>query len=150
MEFRRNRFFLVSGSEKNHLPQFLVVSKLTKEFGGLVAVNNVSFAMENNEILGLIGPNGAGKTTLFNLVTGLEKADSGFVLFEGQNIAALRPHSICKLGISRTYQSARLFPNHTVRENVLVGAIYGRHPSRKESVNEKVDQVLQRLDLKKR
>jgi branched-chain amino acid transport system ATP-binding protein len=106
--------------------------------------------MDNNEILGLIGPNGAGKTTLFNLITGLDRADSGIVLFEGQNITQLKPHVICKLGISRTYQSARLFLNHTVRENVLVGAIYGRHPSKKENVREKVDQVLQRLDLKKR
>ena len=131
------------------MPQFLVVAKLSKDFGGLVAVNNVSFRMENNEILGLIGPNGAGKTTLFNLVTGLEKADSGVVLFEGENITELRPHTICKLGISRTYQSARLFLNHTVRENVLVGAIYGRRLAG-VNVQAKVDQVLQRLDLKKR
>src|ERR1700730_920705 len=131
------------------MSQFLVVAKISKEFGGLVAVNNVSFAMENNEILGLIGPNGGGKTTLFNLITGMEKADSGVVLFEGQNTTKLKPHSICKLGVSRTYQSARLFLNHTVKENVLVGAIYGRR-SAGEDVHAKVDQVLTRLDLKKR
>jgi branched-chain amino acid transport system ATP-binding protein len=132
------------------LPQLLEVRNISKDFGGLVAVSNVSFNVRNGELLGLIGPNGAGKTTLFDLVTGLEKPDSGSALYEGRDIVGLRPHEICKLGISRTYQSARLFLNHTVRQNVLVGAIYGRSSGENINVRDKVDSILERLDLKKR
>ncbi len=134
----------------SELPQLLEVRNVSKEFGGLVAVSKVSFNVGNGELLGLIGPNGAGKTTLFNLVTGLEKPDTGSALFEGRDIIGLRPHEICKLGISRTYQSARLFLNHTVRQNVLVGAIYGRSSGEKVHVDDKVDTVLERLGLKER
>jgi len=71
---------------------------LTKQFGGLTAVKNVSFDVDRNEILGLIGPNGAGKTTVFNMITGLEKPTSGQVLFEGIDIGKLKPHSVCRKG----------------------------------------------------
>ena len=121
---------------------------LTKDFGGLVAVKNVSFQIREREIIGLIGPNGAGKTTLFNLVTGMDRPDSGSVTFEGRNITKLRPHKICKLGISRTYQSVRPFLNHSVRENVAVGAIYGRKVPDGRSIDERVDEILSFLDLK--
>ena len=104
----------------------LETRELTKQFGGVLAVKNVAIKVEPNEILGLIGPNGAGKTTVFNLITGLERPTSGDVLFEGKSIRGLKPHSICKIGISRTYQSVRPFLNHTVRENIAVGVSYGR------------------------
>ena len=87
----------------------LAVSALTRSFGGLVAVNDVSFTVNQNEIFGLIGPNGAGKTTLFNLISGLIPPSSGQLLYQGQSIAKLRPHKIAKLGIARTLQNIRLF-----------------------------------------
>ncbi|MGI0028364.1 MAG: ATP-binding cassette domain-containing protein, partial [Nitrososphaera sp.] len=99
----------------------LETKKITKRFGGLVAVNEVDFSIEQGEIRGLIGPNGAGKTTLFNLVTGLYRPTSGHLAFDGREIAGLRPNQITALGIARTFQTIRLFPNMTALENVLVG-----------------------------
>ncbi|MBN8592748.1 MAG: ABC transporter ATP-binding protein [Anaerolineae bacterium] len=98
----------------------LRIGSLTRAFGGLVAVNNVSFAVNEGEIFGLIGPNGAGKTTLFNLVTGLTPPTSGELYFKGRNITGSRPHQIAKLGMGRTFQNIRLFPNLTALENVMV------------------------------
>jgi branched-chain amino acid transport system ATP-binding protein len=132
------------------LNQILEARNLTKDFGGLVAVRNVSFTLAAGEIVGLIGPNGAGKTTVFNLITGMEKIQSGAVYFEGANISRLKPHSICKLGISRTYQSVRPFLNHTVRENIRVGAIYGRALSLGTKSEDRVDQILGILELRSR
>lgn len=102
--------------------------------------------MESHEILGLIGPNGAGKTTLFNLITGLERPTSGDVFFEGRTIKKLKPHSICRIGIARTYQNVRPFLNHTVRDNIAVGVMYGRGFD--ESREEKIDEILDLLDLR--
>lgn len=99
----------------------LEARKVTKTFGGLVAVNEVDFAMEKGEIRGLIGPNGAGKTTLFNMVTGLLRPTSGHLYFNGREITGFRPHQITALGVARTFQTIRLFPNMTALENVLVG-----------------------------
>jgi branched-chain amino acid transport system ATP-binding protein len=125
----------------------LETRSLTKNFGGLVAVKNLSFNVEPGEILGLIGPNGAGKTTVFNLVTGLEKPTTGEILFAGRNIRHLKPHTICKLGLSRTYQNVRPFLNHTVRENIAVGVEFGRR--RGSSGNEKdIEEILNFLNLK--
>ncbi len=126
----------------------LETRSLTKEFGGLVAVKNVSFRVESKEILGLIGPNGAGKTTLFNLITGLEKPTSGDVFFEGRNINKLKPHSICRIGIARTYQNVRPFLNHTVRENIAVGVMYGRGFPEGVQQEKKIDEILDLLELK--
>lgn len=98
----------------------LRIGSLTRAFGGLIAVNNVSFEVNEGEIFGLIGPNGAGKTTLFNLVTGLTPPTSGELYFKGQNITGSRPHQIAKLGMGRTFQNIRLFPNLTALENVMV------------------------------
>ena len=129
-----------------YLDNILEARNLTKDFGGLVAVKDVSFNVHSGEIIGLIGPNGAGKTTVFNLITGIERIQSGEVFFEGINISKLKPHEICKLGISRTYQSVRPFLNHTVRENLSVGAIYGRNSDGLDW-NKRVDQVLDLLEL---
>ena len=100
----------------------LVVSGVTKRFGGLVAVNNVSFSLESGRILALIGPNGAGKTTLFNCLTGFYKANAGTVEYNGTNITNWTPNRIAVLGISRTFQVVQILQGMTVLENVLVGA----------------------------
>jgi branched-chain amino acid transport system ATP-binding protein len=92
----------------------------TRRFGGLVAVDGVSFAVKPREIFGLIGPNGAGKTTLFNLVTGLIPVSSGDILYRGGSIARCRPHRIATLGIARTFQNLRLFGDLSVWENVAI------------------------------
>lgn len=112
------------------LEPMLSVSGLTRSFGGLVAVNNVSFAVNQNEIFGLIGPNGAGKTTLFNLISGLIPPSSGQLLYQGKSIAKLRPHKIAKLGIARTFQNIRLFGTLSALENIVVA----RHIHTKSNV----------------
>ncbi len=93
---------------------------LTKVFGGLSAIDELDFHVEEGEIVSLIGPNGAGKTTFFNLVSGMIKPDSGEVHFDGQRITGLFPNQITELGLARTFQNVRLFANMTVRENVMV------------------------------
>jgi len=98
---------------------------VTKRFGGLVALNNVDFNVDEGEIVGLIGPNGAGKTTLFNIISGTFPPTKGTIKFEGKNIAGLGAHKICKLGIARTFQTPKPFPNMTVYENVLAAACFG-------------------------
>jgi branched-chain amino acid transport system ATP-binding protein len=100
----------------------LAVENLSKSFGGLMAVNDVSFDVEKGSIVGLIGPNGAGKTTVFNLITGNYQPNTGTVHFDGQNLVGLRTHTIVEKGIARTFQTIRLFQNMSVLENVLAGA----------------------------
>ena len=95
---------------------------VTKRFGGLLAVNEVSFEVDTGEIVSMIGPNGAGKTTAFNCVTGLYPVTSGDVRFQGRSLTGLAPHRIAKLGITRTFQNIRLFSFMTVVDNVMVGA----------------------------
>ena len=102
---------------------------LTKQFSGLLAVNNVSLDLYEGEILGLIGPNGAGKTTLFNMISGRLPPTSGDVYFEGQKITGLAPHRACRHGIARTFQIARPFARLSVLENVKVGAYLWHHKS---------------------
>jgi branched-chain amino acid transport system ATP-binding protein len=104
----------------------LKVDSITKRFGGLVAVSNLSFTVEKGEILGLIGPNGAGKTTFMNVLSGAFPADSGKIEFDGHDITNKRPHEICRLGISRTYQIPRPFPDLTTLLNVAVGVLCGK------------------------
>ena len=99
----------------------LSLDHITKRFGGLTAVNRVSFSVDEGQVVGLIGPNGAGKTTVFNLITGNYRPDEGTVLFQEQAIGGLSPHRIVMLGIARTFQTIRLFQNLSVVENVLAG-----------------------------
>lgn len=94
---------------------------LTREFGGIIAVNRVDFNVEKNMITGLIGPNGAGKTTLFNNITGLDVPSSGKVVFEGRDITGLPSNKVCRLGIARTFQNIRLFKELSVIDNVMMG-----------------------------
>ena len=99
----------------------LVAENVRKEFGGLVAVNDLDFAIPQRSIVSLIGPNGAGKTTFFNMLTGLYRATSGQIVFDEIDVTAKPPHAITKLGVGRTFQNIRLFPQMTALENVLVG-----------------------------
>ncbi len=99
----------------------LGIYRLTKSFGGLMAVNNVSFDVEAGTIVGLIGPNGAGKTTIFNLIAGIQRPDQGEITFNGASIVGRRAHRIVSAGITRTFQTIRLFQNLSVLENVLAG-----------------------------
>jgi len=100
----------------------LVIKGLCKRFGGLRAVQDVSFTVRENETVALIGPNGAGKTTSFHLITGFHRADSGSVLAFGQEIVGLKPHDVCALGLARTFQVAKPFGAMTVLANVMTGA----------------------------
>jgi branched-chain amino acid transport system ATP-binding protein len=102
---------------------------VTKSFGGLLAVRELSFSLAPQEIVGLIGPNGAGKTTVFNLVTGMMKPDSGKIIFNNQEITRLAPYKICQRGIARTFQLVRTFNRLTTLENVMAGRAYGRLPA---------------------
>ena len=99
----------------------LIAAAVRKEFGGLLAVNDLDFTIPHRSIVSLIGPNGAGKTTFFNMLTGLYKPTSGAIVFDGAEITNKPPHAITKAGIGRTFQNIRLFPQMTALENVLVG-----------------------------
>lgn len=103
----------------------LEVRNISKRFGGLLALNNVSLDLRHGEILGFIGPNGAGKTTLFNIISRVYKPDAGQVLFQGRDISHLRPHQRCQIGIARTFQTTKPFLGLSVLENVTVGAYFG-------------------------
>jgi len=107
----------------------LDLRQVSRAFGGLLAVKSVDLTVDEGEILGLIGPNGAGKTTLFNLITGTFFPTRGTVVFDGRDITRLAPHARCKLGIARTFQLVRPFPNLSVLDNVAIGSVYGRQPA---------------------
>jgi branched-chain amino acid transport system ATP-binding protein len=104
------------------MAEALVIKGLSKRFGGLRAVQDVSFSVQENETVALIGPNGAGKTTSFHLITGFHRPDSGSVLAFGKEIVGLRPHDICAIGLARTFQVAKPFGAMTVLANVMTGA----------------------------
>jgi branched-chain amino acid transport system ATP-binding protein len=99
----------------------LQIRDVTKNFGGLTALNHVDLAVNDQKVFSIIGPNGSGKTTLFNSISGIYKLDSGEIYFEGKNITKMKPHEICKLGIGRTFQNIRLFGSMTALENVMAG-----------------------------
>jgi branched-chain amino acid transport system ATP-binding protein len=105
----------------------LSLDKVSRRFGGLNAVDDVSFSIDKGEIIGLIGPNGAGKTTLINLITGVHPATSGYVQFEGKDITRARPYQIARLGLARTFQIVQPFPKMTVVDNVAAGALFCGH-----------------------
>jgi len=106
--------------------RLLEVERLTRSFGGVRAVNEVTFAVGEGEVIGVMGPNGSGKTTLFNLITGALAPDSGTVRLDGRDITGWRPHRVCAAGIARTFQLVRPFPGLTALDNVLVGRLFGR------------------------
>ena len=121
----------------------LVINGLNKRFGGLRAVQDVSFTVKENETVALIGPNGAGKTTSFHLITGFHRADSGSVLAFGKEIVGLKPHDVCALGLARTFQVAKPFGAMTVLANVMTGAfLRDRHvAAAREKAREAIDFV---------
>ena len=108
----------------------LSLDNVSRRFGGLMAVDGVTLAVDKGEIVGLIGPNGAGKTTLINLITGVHPATSGRVQFDGRDITRSRPYQIARLGLARTFQIVQPFPKMTVLENVAAGALFCGHASR--------------------
>lgn len=136
----------------------LKIDKLTKQFGGLTALDAVSFEVEDGEIRGLIGPNGAGKSTMFKNIAGFYTPTSGDILYQGESIAGRKPHSIAELGIVRTFQETTLFQELTVFENVLVGchkrarcnllqAVFGLDKARQQAAADKVSEVLEFMGL---
>ena len=116
--------------------QILSVSNVTKHFGGLVAVEDLSFDVQAGEVIGLMGPNGAGTTTLLNVIAGEYKPDSGTVTFKGNDFTGFSSHKMCRLGIARTYQIPQPFAKLTVLQNIAVAAIYGRGLSKSAAERE--------------
>ena len=125
----------------------LEVSHVSKRFGGLQATNDVSFHIEQKEILGLIGPNGAGKTTLFNMVNGVYKPDTGKIAFQGKDITGAPPNQVVKLGIARTHQIVKPLNSLSVLDNVTVGACFGRDSLGLNAAREAAHEVLKRVRM---
>jgi branched-chain amino acid transport system ATP-binding protein len=107
----------------------LKIEGLFKSFGGLMAIRDVGFDVEEGEIIGLIGPNGSGKTTALNLITGFLKPDAGTVMFKGENITGLPRYKVCQKGIARTFQLIKPFLDFTALQNVMAGRVYGHAPA---------------------
>jgi branched-chain amino acid transport system ATP-binding protein len=121
---------------------------VTRHFGGLAAVSEVDFYVDQGEILGLIGPNGAGKTTLFNLISAALKPKPGKITFKGRDITPLPAYKICRLGIARTFQTVKIFPNVPVVRNVMVGALFGTgHHMSSAEAKKKAEEALEFVDL---
>lgn len=120
-------------------------TRISKAFGGLVAVDKMDFYLKEGEILGLIGPNGSGKTTLLNVICGMLRADSGEIYFKGKNVTKLTPDKICKMGIAKTNQIPRLFQEMSVLENIAIGSLYGKDV--KIGVSKAKEEALRWLDF---
>jgi branched-chain amino acid transport system ATP-binding protein len=123
----------------------LSVGAVSKRFRGLLAVDKVSFDVEQGSIFAVIGPNGAGKTTLFNIIAGVFAPDAGSITFAGERIDRLKPDEICRRGIGRTFQLVRPFPALSVEDNVVIGALLHRHDV--AAARRRAHDVLQQLDL---
>jgi branched-chain amino acid transport system ATP-binding protein len=123
----------------------LEAKNITKRFGGLVAVNNLTLAVDEGEILGMIGPNGAGKTTAFNMISGYYKPNEGEVFFKDTNITGLRPDQICKKGLARTFQVVKPFPHLSVLDNVMVGTYI--HTNDTNESRKKAREILDFMDM---
>jgi branched-chain amino acid transport system ATP-binding protein len=124
----------------------LSLSTLTKTFGALRALSDLTFDVQKGEIVGVIGPNGAGKTTLFNVIVGLLRPDAGKILFKGKSITRLAPHQICRLGITKTSQVVHPFVTLTIKENLLVALMFGQNFTKKEALS-RVDEILEFLNI---
>jgi len=122
------------------------LDRIRKNFGGLLALDNVSLDLESRKIVGILGPNGAGKSTLFNVITSIVKPDAGDVYLKGKRITGRSPHAICRMGISRTFQLVRSFLSMTALENVLVGSVYGSKLRGKAALNNSLE-ALELVDL---
>jgi len=125
----------------------LQVEGVSLAFGGLQALDDVTFHLEEGKILGLIGPNGAGKTTMFNVLNGVYQPDCGRVVFRGDDIARKRTYNVARLGVARTHQVVRPLSDLTVRDNTIVGACFGRHRLNLKEAGVVADRVLQTVGL---
>ncbi len=123
---------------------------VSKRFGGLQALTDVTFEIEEGMILGLIGPNGAGKTTLFNCINGVYPPDGGKVTFQGKDITGMSPYKVAHMGMARTFQVVRPLNELSVRDNVIVGACYGREAHSRLNAGKVADEVLERVGLAER
>ncbi|MFZ0706181.1 MAG: ABC transporter ATP-binding protein [Candidatus Korobacteraceae bacterium] len=132
------------------MTHLLDVVGVSKRFGGLQAVSNVSFTIQEREILGLIGPNGAGKTTLFNIVNGVYKPDTGKITFAGGDITGAAPNKVVKLGLARTHQIVKPLNGMSVLDNVTVGACFGRESLGLNAAREVAMEVMKRVGLAER
>jgi ABC-type branched-subunit amino acid transport system ATPase component len=128
----------------------LAIEGLAKSFGGLHAVRDVSFEVGPRDIVGLIGPNGSGKTTVLNLVTGEFPADKGSIRLEGRELTGLKSFRINRARIARTFQLVRVLPGMTVRENVMIGRLFGADPTTPAKARAEVDDILARVGLRDR
>jgi branched-chain amino acid transport system ATP-binding protein len=128
---------------------FLSVENVAMQFGGLRALDDVSFEVERGSVVGLIGPNGSGKTTLMNVISGVYKPTAGSIRFAGRRIADMPTYRVCRLGIARTFQIVKPFANLTVRENVAVGAMYGRDGAKRSTAAsfERAEELLEIVGL---
>lgn len=122
------------------------LNSVTKFFGGLCVLSDVSFGVDEGEIVGIIGPNGAGKSTLFNIITSIYKPDRGHVYLQGLKITGKAPHKLCHMGIARTFQLIKTFPDMTVFENVLVGALFG-HRINMKTARKRALEALELVEL---
>lgn len=125
----------------------LSVRAARKTFGGLVAVNDVSFEVKQGELLGLIGPNGSGKTTMLNLISGALKPSGGEIVLDGQPISGLAPHHIARKGVARTFQLVRILPSLDAEQNVMAGAVFGHQRSWGEEARALARHLLERVGL---
>lgn len=125
----------------------LRVEKVSKYFGGLKALSNVSFELTSGEIMGLIGPNGAGKTTLFNVINGIYPASGGRVIFKDEDVSEAKTYQMAQKGIARTHQIVKPLNEISVRENVIVGACFGRHGYGLDKASKVADEVLEFVKL---
>jgi branched-chain amino acid transport system ATP-binding protein len=125
----------------------LSLQGVSKRFGGLQALLNVTFDLPQGQILGLIGPNGAGKTTLFNVINGVYRPESGRIIFHGKDVTGLRPYQLAKMGMARTHQIVRPLNELTVRENVMVGACFGHENQNLSNASKIAEEVLEFVGL---
>ncbi len=146
MEAENNPSGLNPGKGGDVEASTLSVSGITKRFGGLVAVKDLSFEVPAGEAIGLMGPNGAGKTTILNVIAGEYKPDSGTIKLKGNDITGLPPHKICRMGIARTYQIPQPFVNLTALQNLVVAARYGQGLD-KDAAEHEATRILDIVDL---
>lgn len=125
----------------------LQVINVTKRFGGLQALTNVSFDLPENQILGLIGPNGAGKTTLFNTINGVYQPEVGSIIYQGKEVVGAKPYHLARMGMARTHQIVRPLNELTVRENVMVGSCFGREGSNLAKAAKVAEEVMDFLGI---
>ncbi len=133
--------------EENGRETILKVDKISKHFGGLKAVNGISFELKHKDILAVIGPNGAGKTTTFNLISGVLPLTSGEIYFRSMDITNMQTNKRCKLGIGRTFQIMQLFEDMSVLDNITTGAIFGHANASLKQAKKRAEEICERLNL---